>query len=652
MDSYETERLIEIQEMPSTVLDWHDGLNLAHEGLTLADAVGYTAVVAGTALPLASAIYNRSDQELATKKLSSRYQHGTTDWSGNKKVSLDPLDLINSKDLVMPKAPHQRNVSRRFQDLSKPTNTPQRTILQHAKNNGIYSNHKFQLKLTNSVVPMDVSNNLCREQEYLDSSKLMTTGEARLTKIQMKLGKQLYPDVITPFLKNLNGHGTVRMQFAGRCISAENQRHTHFQLFRHRFNNNNAYNKGVITTPQPYPADSLPQILTPGNPEPFVPGGGGGTNGWPAQKTSFRDMLSNSTYWSPYNLADLEDCSWNLNALKLSPTTYQVAGATTGQMANVATLSASQHYLKSYLAWNNSLNGSTNTATGRASAPYRYKAVLNKGSVAYSFMNKGTGGAKVDVIVYRMKKNVHTAVQTNLISANASYINEMLTNPIGQGYINTCVAKAGTDQLGGRIPLATDVYVNALYPLLPNFKATSQSKLPFSEVSRQTFAMPSGSRRDLEVILPGEVYDPENVPNINQENVLAQGTIGVLDPHMYGIYISVSGVPSTQELEDGGISYNVGDMVSKADIQFYATYTEHVGACSYKEPSSKNLYSLGGLFDPLSDTTSEATGTFTATPVTMIPQMQAVRTPATTNTATSTGVGVNLTNDFSATPIV
>merc|ERR1711900_102597 len=85
---------------------------------------------------------------------------------------------------------------------------------------------------------------------------------------------------------------------------------------------------------------------------------------------------------------------------------------------------------------------------------------------------------------------------------------------IGEGYVNTEMDKLGTDLLDGRTPASSDVTVLPQFPLLPELKKTIQSNLPFVEVMRNEFAMPAGSRRNVRIHLPGDIYDPADVPAI------------------------------------------------------------------------------------------------------------------------------------------
>lgn len=204
-------------------------------------------------------------------------------------------------------------------------------------------------------------------------------------------------------MKNLQGNGTIRMEFAGRCISKINLRHTHMQMFRHRLSANTDYTPSQWPTGTPGTAD---YILGPQNTTAFNIAGGGTAGGYAIGTTSFRDIINGTTYWAPYNKADLEDLSWNLNGLKLDHPDWSTAPV--GSLVtstNVALFEINKHARKSRIAQNNATAVALPPGTGsNTPGNYRYNAVFHKGTVHYDFMNKGDGGAKVEIIIYRMKK--------------------------------------------------------------------------------------------------------------------------------------------------------------------------------------------------------------------------------------------------------
>lgn len=490
------------------------------------------------------------------------------------------------------------------------------------------------------------SHTFAQQERFYDSHLLVNTGEKRLTRLNVKLGNAKFPNTIGPFLKNLLGKGQLRMQFAGRCVSEMGKRHNHCQMFRHRLSSADGlgYNPN-LGNDMPYDPLFRNHILYPANTTTFYPSGNNTGASFAPGNIPLRDITTNETYWAPYNLADLEDCSWNLNSLKLIPPNWNVAGTVAQICDQVEVGQANQHYRASYLANNNSTGIEANSPSF-----YRYKAVINKGALNYVFMNKGTGGAKVEIIIYRVKKNqkIDWDIAMDYIAPDTAmnFFNSALSTPIGEGYLNTMRAKGATDNLGGREPEALDIRDNAMYPFLPVLKATQQGTVPFAEVSRSTFAMPSGGRREVCIELPGLSYDPLNqqlikppveFPPPGGQQRAAMPSI--FDEYTYAVMMSVCGVVCTNEILDtaAATTYNVGDIVSRCDIQFYCTYTENISACAYSYEKKPIMYSAGIMVDTLPNVAT------TQTPVTMLDQGSAVRLPRTSSTGYA---GTNLTADF------
>lgn len=584
--------------------------------------------------------WNQADQ-LVAEANATIDQAKSTYAQGSKELQdiYDKVGLINStieqhKSTMsnkQPKTPNFNSPSANPRQNKVPTITSRATSKTKAAQRG--ANIEFSMRDPGTSV---TSSALTGNISYFDSHLIEGPSEKSLTALTVKIGKQLYPDVITPFLKNLCGSGKIRMQFAGRCMSYPNKRHTHMQMFRHRLS------AGTEFTPEAWP-DGTPGtpnfILGPQNTVPFkIDGGGGSTVGdnFAVGTTSFRDIINGTSYWAPYNKADLEDLSWNLNALKLDnplwhPPTPVPAGALggVGFEQNVPLFQSEAHARQSQIAKNNKEAVDLPPSATSRTAAYRYNAVFNKGTVHYDFMNKGTGGAKVELIVYRIKKGVNYSATGSNFAGDSSILNSHIASSIGNGYLETCVEKGGTDELLGRPPNQFDVSENPAFPFLPVLKKTVGSDMPFVEISRQTFAMPSGSRRSVNIMLPGEVYDPANIVSIGSPG-LSLG-VPIIDHGTYCIMMSVSGVKCTNEVTNTQINvpgvpkgdYNIGDMFSPANIQFYGTYTEHMGACQYKAEKTANIYTQGGLLMPTAATA--ALGGLAYTPVTMLPADSAVR---------------------------
>lgn len=319
---------------------------------------------------------------------------------------------------------------------------------------------------------------------------------------------------------------------------------------------------------------------------------------------------------------------------------------------------------------------------------YKYNMVFKSGSLLYNFMNKDPNAAEVTAIVYKVKK---TALLGGLDSDfSGSQLFSRLIKPIGLGYVSSIMDKMGTEDLGGRLPTEADVVTVPNFPFLPKLKKTKQQNLPFTEVMRNTFVMPSGSRRNLKIDLPGEVYDPNNIPLANKDNdgystvypayqasgsQAANGTenvgpyysddfeytpaptyVSIVDEYTYCVVLAVNGVKSSRLFYDpvsgdnlANTEYLLGDTYSAANIQYNCEYTENIQACEYKSKGRSRLFNNALAVFPSIDG-----GTMVETTTCILPVGQAVRNPVSTvltydssgvATAARTNTGANVGNE-------
>jgi len=426
--------------------------------------------------------------------------------------------------------------------------------------------------------------------QFLDSDLLETLGENQLTSLAMTVGKAVYPDHIGTFLKQFLNHGVTRTSFAGRMISGQNQRLYHHQVFRH----NLAANSG--TTPAPYPPGMINRILTPQNPDVFTPqGDGSGGSTLAPGSQSFRDMMTGEVYYSPDNLSDLEDMSWNQNHFKITPNENATNGLVTKLYPDAALFVPNYHGRQSMLYRNNFL--ATGYPVDTVANRPKWKACINKGSIEYDFMNKGLGGAKVVVLVSKIKKSHLMPSNVSSYDSSASFPVSSSIDQIQLGWLATQNATASTEKYRGRIPSGNDVTINPAYTFLPELKRTSQAECDITEVSRQTFAMPSGSRRNVKINLPGLFYSPNDIPSGTLQTELP-----IMTEYTYIVTLATCGTVATAEYMEGANlqtqeanTWRVGDDFAESNIQFYATYSESIGPAVYEPPNKPFLYNNGGI---------------------------------------------------------
>jgi len=259
---------------------------------------------------------------------------------------------------------------------------------------------------------------------------------------------------------------------------------------------------------------------------------------------------------------------------------------------------------------------------------------FKSGTVDYEFMNKGAAGAVVELVVYRIKKSHKLSYDPNSF-ANGGATTENWLDALGQGYIQTSTDKFGTDDLQGRSPVPDDILTNPDYSFLKQYSKCKASDIPFAEVNRQSFSLTSGSRKNVRIKLPGDVYNPCDIPRIAGYPVTPateaianytpnavdgypwdydNASIPVVDSHTYFIAISTAGeklsrivtkVNPALVLNDPDTSV-VLDEYAPSKVQYYCSYTEEIGSCLYSDKAHQKLFVRGARQYPvLTDPESE-----------------------------------------------
>jgi len=486
---------------------------------------------------------------------------------------------------------------------------------------------------------------------------------------QRVLGKY---DPIGMFLSNLMQNGQTVSQWSG-IIRAANSllkdessgaRTNICQNFRHRFSQNDPIVFGNPTANNNIYPYGFGTVLYPNSNASYA---------WPpGSQTSFEAGIyihkPNENCWAPLNRPDLEDMCWNLNKLKLAP--LDSANLTPNPVLEsqyenpVPVFDKEAHRRQSQIEYNNLYDSNINNADPddiRIIPPrYRYEAVLKGGHVKYKFVNKESTGARVEVIVYRMKKNARsnnsfnayapvdpTIIEPGMTGANANPLSN-ICHPIMNGFKDKTLGKLGTDNLQftpGSTTFANEfdpawIYNNPEYPLLPEMKATRQTNLSYKEISRTAVCLPAGGAREITVKFDGVKYDPADIYKFLNRDSASGSTPyqlpGILDDYSYSVVISVCGVKMTRLVNDtdpdgNELSAPLFDVHSNAEVMYTAEYVENLGAACYKHPGRVNLFN-NALQTPTKILPNPTPGASTSvTPVTTIPVEKALRL---TNTST------------------
>ncbi len=424
-------------------------------------------------------------------------------------------------------------------------------------------------------------------------------------------------DPIHNFLANLMQSGQTVSQWSGiiraqsKLVGKDSQgvRTTICQNFRHRFSTNREIDfDNYELNNDDYPT-AYGTVLLPNVPAFTFPEGTGGS----IDSSAIYNHKPYENCWAPLNRPDLEDMCWNLNKLKLG--TPIVTDFEESFQDGVPYFQFNRHRRQSVIEINNLNPSKIDVPSSTFNQPqYRYEAVLKGGHVTYKFMNKDSTGARVEVIVYRMKKNAQSSADcTDYVandpvttvpgdtSANANPLCNIVP-PILQGFQDKYIGKLGTENLAGQAfaPLngfdKGAVFNNPEYPLLPHFKTTRQTTLAYKEISRTAIALPAGGTRDVTVKFDGVKYDPADIYKKLSVAITTseQQLPGIMDEYSYAIAISVCGVKMSRLVTDKNasdelVSDALFDVHSSAKVMYTAEYVENLGAAAYKKPGKVNL---------------------------------------------------------------
>lgn len=183
---------------------------------------------------------------------------------------------------------------------------------------------------------------------------------------------------------------------------------------------------------------------------------------------------------------------------------------------------------------------------------FKYDAILKTGGVKYTCVNRGGSGCNVDIHIFKLKLK-HIADQgSNLTWAK-------LVKPYQDAYIKRAYEIITADDLKGRVSDKDDVWKNAKFPLLPGSRHVNREDEYLSRVDKMSCFIPSQGRKNLNIVFPGERYDPAA-----EQMVISDDTLPDYDKFTYFSLVSVTGEKSNAMFStDGKLGTSV---VSLADL--------------------------------------------------------------------------------------
>lgn len=468
-----------------------------------------------------------------------------------------------------------------------------------------------------------------------NSSTAVGAGK-RMAPSVITLGSPVYYDNAPDTDKVFNKKATIVTEFKFRMTSAPDERSHHYQAFRHKWSKHQAvetgaaalstsgaatwstYPEGTIALgPRHYP-DSGSDIIA------YKPPGVTSSATLDIRGTQPNGSTAISkrgyTYVSEINLNDLYDQSVK-NSMNHLWYTHKLTGETGVQPNHAIPSRIDSHCRVSYAEhWNkgiqDSASGTTVEASGSGgfdnpSTPGAYTnrtqliPLINKGKVEYAFSNKGVNAARVECIVYRIKKTANLPWHEDDYSAAVGatgnlgskgvvgLVTEKHESAISLAYMKRQIARVATDNLGGADPVADDVMSNPKVKLLPQLSGIIASNDPLVEVSREAFVLAAGDKKNIAIKLPGirtnpllankerrrgleEVGDGAAVPTVHNFNAIQTP----FDEHCYFICLATNGLLNTETIQTAStIPVAIGNIFAPSEIFCEAVYTEYVGAC-------------------------------------------------------------------------
>lgn len=349
-------------------------------------------------------------------------------------------------------------------------------------------------------------------------------------------------------------------------------------------------------------------------------------------QSPYRYPLSGDWLSSRFNMQLLENTGWNLNPMKFKYATQpnqapiiggsgietpqnvqvwanapiiQYSGTSSGagaQLFPTSSYPAQQSQQSSLLP---SFDSDGKIIQSFPKDGY-YKSQFNKGSVSYNFVNEGTNGACIDIVVIGIKKG--------LSSLGGKVIQNAFVDTVTSGYRNSTLGSIGAGVLDGRTLDAFAPITDARCEFLPdccfkNGKSTRVNEIgsyptnlmqrPFKVLSRDQFCIGGGQNRSFTVKLPRLNYDAREYMLIDEPPADNDGSnyVGIRDMTI----MVMIGCSSTfaAKIEDGTsnvnavIDHNAGDVL----VSCTGTYSEQPHPVYYM-PAERGSWINGVLERP------------------------------------------------------
>ena len=466
-----------------------------------------------------------------------------------------------------------------------------------------------------------------------DGHQVIAAGK-RCPDLKLNLGKSLYFDNTPDFTKIMNRKAKVSFEFTMQLNADAGKRCHHYQSFRHKWSRDVTYNNGLGTGGVDYYPNNTP-LLMPNTQVPalaFLP------VGLSSNSTTHIPQVQNGlTMMSLLSLNDLYDQSYALMNPALPIINQGLNYTTTDQEAVILKPSQfwdkEKHRMSYPEFWNRGSQLDILSDLPNRTAPYQIHPVINSGTINYAFTNKGQYGSRIEIVVYRIKKdnNLPTvAAEYNMDGGGLDVVQRprvLMEQEIRRAYVLHGRGRQALDTMNGTGREEEDVDTNPKVKFMPQLSGMVNSRSPLTEVERSAFVLGAGYKRNFTLKLPGIKTNPatqqKNMnPKVNTGGFSYITQQAPFDQHCYFVCISHHGLLSTEAVatditvapEARNIT-PIGNTFSPSSIFVEGKYTENVQAAAVKiEEFGTVAYNLGR------SQPSSTIAQYTKLPITIVPQ--------------------------------
>jgi len=412
---------------------------------------------------------------------------------------------------------------------------------------------------------------------------MFTGGVAAEPSATLRLGQAVYHDNVSWLHSMLNRKQTMNLEAQVQVLGDSEQRSVHMFTYRHR--GTTLANNNVLSNPyilKPFNNSGYHYSYVDGTP--LVNTTGVYTLDLNAGAASLPDQYNGKVFYSPVNMADLENQSFALMAPFINKQSSESMNAEIPELTT--TLFNQTNALSSinspYMIKSADIEASGSGTSYNPNIPTLNRPIIRPmicdGGVKMSFSNKGPTGAFIEIIVLKKKQKAEPASQIDS-AHDGSFPSKPLrqyVRAINDGYVVQKQSSQGVVMVGGDSPGPSDTFSNPYVKLLPESRYCKTEDVQFTQKERMKFGIPSGSSKDVSINFGGYVANGRTYVNGDQ---YCDSTISVL--------VAINGQLQSAEFTKNGDNLVTGNMCSAHNVCIDFDYHETMQAAKQTLPPKK-----------------------------------------------------------------